>query len=61
MWCATFKRPGDAAFVYFSTTGAVLGRVRVPMQTFHDGSEWIFRTPEEAAMLFRDWNLLHDD
>ncbi|SRR6266540_482705 len=60
MWVATFKRPGDAIFIYLSPTGTVLAYVRVPSQTFYNGVDWVSRTQDEVAELFRRWNTDHD-
>jgi hypothetical protein len=56
MWVATFKRPGDAIFVYLAPTGVVLGYVRVPLQTYFDGTEWVSRNDKDLDAQFKQWN-----
>lgn len=60
IWLAIFDHAtrGDVLVVFMSPTGILLGQVVVPYETYSDGTDYKWRTPEEIAKVFRDRNHL---
>lgn len=56
LWAATFvDDEGDALVVFMSSSGAVIGQVRVPLLMWL-GHEFGQRSPDDARTLYREWN-----
>jgi len=58
IWLAAFGHAtrGDVLAVFMSPTGIVLGQVVVPYETYTDGTDYHWRTPEEISKVFQDRN-----